>query len=277
MRACPSLGNQLSIAHSTKANWIYNVSAHTQKLLDRLDAIGQSLARTGQGLALLGLGSVGLERDRLDDYSDLDFFAIVAPGTKTRFMENLDWLGDLHPVAYAFMNTRDGYKLLYADDVFCEFAIFEPQDLKGIPFAAGKIVWQADGFDSSVLTPPPRPAHSIIDTEWQLGEALTNIYVGLQRELRGEHLSAQRFIQHFAVDRVLELAQTVETAAAGHADPFMVMRRYEIRFPGMSANLSAFIQGYDKNKESARAILTWLDAHFDVNAAIKARILAMCG
>ena len=75
----------------------------TEALLKRLDDIGVSLAQTGQALALIGLGSVGTELDRLDDYSDLDFFAIVKAGHKTQFINNLDWLSNVHaaPVAFA--------------------------------------------------------------------------------------------------------------------------------------------------------------------------------
>ena len=51
-------------------------------LLKRLDEIGRSLKKTGKALALLGLGSVGVELDRIDDYSDLDFFVIVKDGEK---------------------------------------------------------------------------------------------------------------------------------------------------------------------------------------------------
>ena len=58
-------------------------------LLSRLDAIGASLARRGDALALLGLGSVGVETDRIDDFSDLDFFAIVEPGRKARYLDDL--------------------------------------------------------------------------------------------------------------------------------------------------------------------------------------------
>ncbi len=109
-------------------------------LLNRLDEIGQSLAQSGHALALLGLGSVGDELHRLDEYSDLDFFAIVEPGYKRRYIENLDWLSTLCPIAYHFQNTHDGHKLLFADGIFCEFAVFEPQELQSIPFAAGRIV-----------------------------------------------------------------------------------------------------------------------------------------
>jgi len=53
-------------------------------------------------------------------------------------------------------------------------------------------------------------------------------------------------------------------------------RRYEERFPGVAAHLPEFIQGYDRSPESAYAILIFLDQHFAVNPAIKARILDLC-
>jgi lincosamide nucleotidyltransferase len=57
-------------------------SMNTQSLLKRLNEIGHSLEKSGHALALIGLGSVGLELDRLDSYSDLDFFVIVENGHK---------------------------------------------------------------------------------------------------------------------------------------------------------------------------------------------------
>jgi hypothetical protein len=246
-----------------------------QALLNRLDAIGHSLKATGNALALLGLGSVGQEMDRLDEYSDLDFFAIVKAGYKTAFIENLDWLSSICPIAYHFRNTVDGYKLLFADGIFCEFAVFEPDELAGIPFSGGRIVWKEDGFDDSVLTPQPRTA-SQQPVEWLLGEALTNLYVGLGRYHRGENLSAARFIQGYAVDRVLELAATIEAPQPGHEDIFALERRFEQRYPDAAAHLPQFVQGYQRNRESARAILDFLDAHFRVNAAMKQAILELC-
>lgn len=41
-------------------------------LLRRLDDVGARLAARGDAIALLGLGSAGLEADRLDEHSDLD-------------------------------------------------------------------------------------------------------------------------------------------------------------------------------------------------------------
>lgn len=244
-----------------------------EHLLRRLDAIGQSLKDSGHGRALLGLGSVGLERDRLDTYSDLDFFAIVADGHKHAFIDNLDWLARVHPVAYAFQNTVDGHKLLFADGIFCEFAVFEAHELAHIPFAEGQIVWQADGFDAALLKPAPAKPHQPHAAEWHIGEALTNLYVGLARLLRGEQLSAQRFIQHFAVDRVIALVPLIAEAQRDvHADPFAPERRIEQRYPFMAAHLPEFVQGYGRSAESALAILRFLESHFEINAAMRDEI-----
>lgn len=248
------------------------------RLLQRLDKIGQSLARSGHALGLLGLGSVGLELERLDAHSDLDFFVLVQPGHKVEYLADLSWLSDVAPLAYAFRNTADGYKLLFADDIFCEFAIFEPAELKAIPFAEGRWVWRAPGVDEALGVPAraatPDPLTRTV--EWQLGEALTCLYVGLQRHARGETLSAQRFIQHYAVDRVLELAELMDEAGHGPRDPFAVERRLEQRRPALARELPRFVQGYSRNRESALAVLSYLARCYGVNAALAEKIGALC-
>lgn len=245
-------------------------------LLERLDEIGASLARSGRALALLGLGSVGREIDRLDDYSDLDFFAVVRPGAKHEFLEDLGWLASVAPIGYAFRNTADGYKLLYADGVFCEFAVFEPAELATVAFAPGRVIWKSDELDDDVLVPRSSPTRGPLDVPWQVGEALSNLYVGLGRFRRGERLSAARFVQGFAVDRVVDLAAAVEAEAPAHRDQYMNERRFEQRFPLTAALLADFVQGYDRTPESARAILAFLDESFTVPGAMKRAILELC-
>ncbi len=244
-----------------------------QKLLTRLDAIGRSLEASGHALALIGLGSVGLETARLDAYSDLDFFAIVEAGYKARYIDRLDWLEASAPVAYAFRNTVDGYKALFVDGIFCEFAVFEQAELGGIPFERGRVVWKRPQVSAEiaipVAAPGPAPAQG---AEWMLGEALTNLYVGLCRLQRGEKLSASRFIQGHAVDRVLELAALVEKEGPALKDRFSNERRVEQRLPGLAGELPGFIQGYERSVESAQAILEWLEGHFDVNRAMAGAI-----
>lgn len=250
---------------------------HAALLLDRLDAIGAALERSGHGLALLALGSVGRELDRLDAWSDLDFFAIVEPGHKASFLDDLGWPTSIAPVASTFRNTVDGYKVLYSDGVFCEFAVFEPEEMPRIAFAPGRVVWKRDDVDDALLEPAePSGPRAPLDVEWHLGEALTNLYVGLGRFRRGERLSAARFVQGFAVDRVLELAAAVEEEVPADRDRYMNERRFEQRFPRTAAHLDEFVQGYERTPESARAILGFLDARFAVDPALRAAILALC-
>lgn len=246
-----------------------------QQLIQRLDDIGQSLAQTSHALALIGLGSAA-ETERMDAYSDLDFFVIVEPGHKQTFLQNLSWLTAVSPLAYCFQNTADGHKLLFEDGIFCETAVFEPAELSHIPFAEGRIVWKADGIDDAIRTPikPPTP-HTPHPVEWLVGEALTNLYVGLGRYQRGEKLSAYFFVQQYAVGRILDLSPYVAAETAVSKDPFTPDRRYEQRFPTLAHHLPNFIQGYAHTPQSALAILAFLDQHFDVNPALKAKIVEL--
>lgn len=249
----------------------------TQLLLRRLDDIGAALERSGHALALIGLGSVGVELDRLDRYSDLDFFVIVEPGYKRRYLDSLEWLSDVHPIAYRFLNTEDGYKLLFADGVFCEFAVFEPEELGQIPFAPGRTVWKRAEVPEGISQPVPAPASpSRRSQEWLLGEALTNLYVGLLRDKRGERLSATRFIQGYTVDRLVELLEYVEPGKDIYRDPFVHERRFEQRFPDAALQVSTWMQGYDRNRECALAILVFLDEHFEVDGSMARAIRELC-
>jgi hypothetical protein len=249
-------------------------------LLARLIEIAHSVEHSGHGLALIALGSVGsvgLELDRLDDHSDLDFFVIVENGYKGRYIGDLDWLSGVAPVAYRFRNTPDGYKLLFQDGVFCEFAVFETPELRHIPFVPGRIVWKKADVPDTLLLPEPgqhMPEDRSID--WLVGEALTNLYTGLSRNARGEGLSAMRSIQVNALDRVLELCARLEPGTSASRDVFAFERRYEQRHPRCAQSLPELAQGYERNVESALAILAFLESHFEVAPAMKRAIEALC-
>jgi hypothetical protein len=183
------------------------------------------------------------------------------------------------PPAESWDLHADGYKVLFEDGIFCEFAVFEARELAHIPFARGRLIWKDDSFDEKLCIPTPQQQsiHHIegIDA-WHLGEALTNLYVGLGRVQRGEKLTGTRFIQSYAVDHVLALAKALETAQGHTEDPFNYERRYELRYPRTAQYLPAFIQGYEHNVGSAVAILTFLERHFEVSPAMSAAIRERC-
>jgi len=161
-----------------------------ERLVQRFDDLGTVLARRRDAIALIGLGSVGTELGRLDDHSDLDFFVVVDAGRRQRYLDSVDWLEELAPVAYSFANTLDGRKVLFGDRLYAEYAVFTLDGLAARASPAGRVVWQRSdapaGLEASRHLPRPSPYDSV---QWQANEALTNLYVGLHRDARGETLA----------------------------------------------------------------------------------------
>jgi hypothetical protein len=203
---------------------------HALRLLDQ---IGARLARRPGSIALLGLGSAGRDTARFDEHSDLDFFVIAAD--KPALLADLSWLGE--HVTWTHRNTVDGYKAL-VEGVFCEFAVFTQEELPGIPAERGRVVWAAPGFQAPAANVP-----RATDARWLIDEILSNLYVGLHRWLRGEHLAALRMIQGEALDNLLRLR--------GAKDPFSPARRAE----SGGLDLSVMAGGYDATPAAAEAIL----------------------
>ena len=243
-------------------------------LQDRLASLARVLSTRDDALALLALGSVGAETERLDAWSDLDFFVLVTDGAKARYIANLDWLAAAHPVVWHFQNTVDGHKALMADGVFCEFAVFEIHELSRIPYAPGRFVWRRDEVDEGLArATQPLPAQQ--DADWLIGEALSNLIVGLQRHARGEKLAAMRMIQVYSLDRVLEFLERQEPgsrAAVAARDAFNVDRRIEMRSSQAARALPVWAGGYERTVPAALALLAALEAHDVVPAEVSKQI-----
>jgi hypothetical protein len=243
------------------------------RLLDRLAQIAAVLRRDDDALALLALGSVGTERERIDRYSDLDFFLIVSDGAKRRFIEDLWWLRAAHPLVWSFQNTVDGHKALMSDGVFCEFAVFERDELRDIPYSPGQFVWRRDTIDAQLASPlrPLPPRH---ERTWLAGEALSNLLIGLGRYARGEKLAAMRMVQVHALDRLLELREQSLAATETHRDPFNVDRRIEQRWGNATEALDVLAAGYGRTPEAATRLLGELESLYPVPSEVAAQIRA---
>lgn len=251
-----------------------NNVAQKEKLLLRLEQISQSLQKTGKAKALIGFGSVS-EMDRIDAYSDLDFLVVAKDEYKVDLIQNIDWLTSIAPVGYYFLFVEDGYKLFYEDGIFCDFGILEEEKVKQIPHAEGRIIWCEEGFDKSICQSTHSCDYeikSIVDIDKEIGEALTDIYVGLCRFARGEKLSAARHIQNYAIDRLLACSSLLSEEKGAYKDPFQNERRYEKRYADLAAYLPNMIQGYEKCPESALAIIKFIEKFYKINHFMKTTI-----
>ncbi|UBV43488.1 hypothetical protein LAJ19_04540 [Deinococcus taeanensis] len=250
-------------------------------LLTRLDDIARALDRSGRAVALLGLGSVGHDLARLDQWSDLDFFVVARPGQTEWFSRQCDWLAGAAPLAYAFHNTPAGAKVLFEDGLYGEFAVFGVEQLPDLPYQNARLVWAAPDAPPDLPlkitlsgSAGPTARLSAAAHAHHLGEALTNLLVGVTRFQRGERLSALKFIQEYALGHVLALAAARAQSVPQGGDPFGLERRFERRYPELASALPAFAPGYDRSLDAALALLRHLETHEDVPAALAGAIRA---
>jgi len=247
---------------------------HTHPRLDWLHRLALALGDRGDVLAVLGLGSAGVERERFDDYSDLDFFVVVDDdAAKRQLLQDVGWLERTGDLAFSFVNDANGRKALLHDGTLLEYAIFTAAELRGLSFTGARVVWRrADVPDDIARSgrPPTQPGPPMVD--FHLHEALTNLWVGLQREQRGERLAAFRFIQVFAVDRVLALLRLTGAAPAHRVDPFDPTRRVEARYTAEQLPLASMVPGYEHNVAAARVTYAWLAARWPIHPALAAAL-----
>ncbi|WP_340003588.1 hypothetical protein MHH52_16205 [Paenibacillus sp. FSL K6-0276] len=147
----------------------------------------------------------------------------------------MDWKPEdlLHvlefPAQDPALKKKNGCKILFEDGIYGEYVVFEEQELEGCTYSEGRIVWKKSFYENESIVKPMKQAPSLrsetIDRE--VNEALTNLYVGLGRYARGEKLSATRFVEGHAVDRLLSETHLLESEVYGYPDIFGNDRRFE--------------------------------------------------
>lgn len=235
------------------------------RLMDRLQDIELSLNTRPEVLALVAVGS-SANLERMDEYSDLDFFVVTQDTYKDAYIQDLSWLNSIMKPGFYFKNTKDGYKYFFEDGVYCEFAVFSESEFKEIGPQESRFV-----FNKNELSLPPTTSiikKDIPESSFLIGEILTNLYVGLSRFYRGEKLSSFKFIQVYAVDNLLSLLGSAQ-------DYYDTSRRVESSELLGRFTLDSFMQGYEKGPMSAICILDYLNNNFEIDAWIYSFISKM--
>ncbi|MDY0276833.1 MAG: hypothetical protein RBQ97_01975 [Acholeplasma sp.] len=247
-----------------------------KQLLNRFGEIGRNLSQDEDAIALLGLGSIGKELERLDDYSDLDFFVIVKNGKQKRFIDDLSWLDtNSSKVGYAFRNSNDGYKVLYDDGIYGEFAIFDLDAYAKAEFTEGRFEWIRDGYELNSKPKKEETLDRLSDWYFPINEAITNIYIGLLRYFRGEKLAAFVFIERYAFDNVLRVFHLIEKEQNYFPDPFSNHRRFELRYPINSKEVLSSLKGYDNILLSAKNLFAFIQKYWEINPVMAREIIKL--
>jgi hypothetical protein len=143
-----------------------------------------------------------------------------------------------------------------------EFAVFEPDELSRIPFARGRIVWAREGFDRSVCEPPPI---GVPDPDWHTREAMTDLFTGLQRYLRGDEVAAWEQVSVQALHQALR-------ARSGQHDPFNPLRRLDRNSDGRAEQALGVMRA-PSIAESSSAVLHMLGERSLAWPELRQRIL----
>ncbi len=245
-----------------------------KRLFKRLDELAAALAKREHTLAFMALGSVGLEQERADEFSDLDFFVIVEDAYKQKYIEDLSWLSGVCPLSYTFKNTIDGFKVLFEDGIYGEFAVFGETDMPDVTQPNGRLIWKKESYQYADLTKMKGkiPQIKSSDPDFAINEALTNLYVGLQRTLRGERLSGYIYIESYALNRILSIVHHYEKENPILEDVFGVERRFEKHYPEFSRKLPKMLSGYQNIGLSAQSMLNYLESIYPINQRMKLEI-----
>ncbi len=225
------------------------------KLLKRFDEIIEYNKHKDEVLAFIGMGSMS-STNRIDDYSDIDFFIIVKNAYKQTYLKHMDWL-NVKEISWWYQETKDGIKAMYEDGIYLEFAVFTEDEIKDIDFYEGTIYYQSKDIDKKSIQ-PKQIKHQTVDITYEINTLLSNLYVGLLRQKRGEKAAAFLMIQVYATNHLLKVLDE-------HPDDmYVVERRIEQR---LDLNYEILYGGISNNIESAKYQLELIKHKFDLNAS----------
>ena len=105
------------------------MSAYLEKFLSYQDQLTDLVAQRPEVIGLIFVGSAAAT-ERVDQYSDQDFFLVVQAGTGESFRQDLSWLPNWQQIALHPRETAHGLKVVYQNGDVLEFAVFEDSELE---------------------------------------------------------------------------------------------------------------------------------------------------
>ncbi|MEN9710245.1 MAG: hypothetical protein RL441_237 [Actinomycetota bacterium] len=211
-------------------------------------------------VAFVWAGSAA-DTQRIDAWSDHDFFLIVEDGFAEPMRADLSWLPLQDEIAWAVRETDHGYKVVYNNGQVLEFAVFDRSEL-----SKSRINHFALTFDRAeiaavlecVYSPAPTSRYAAADN---LEIFMTLLILGGGRARRGEILSAGQFIRSYAVDHLLQaIKKTRESSKPAARDGLDVYRRVEQEFESLGTEVGRAIA--QDCESSAKALLAIAEREF---------------
>ncbi|GAA5206761.1 hypothetical protein [Microbacterium kyungheense] len=194
------------------------------------------------GLVLLGSASEEA-RERRDEWSDHDFFAVTEAGRGREIRPDLSWLPDQDRLVLTAREGEIGFVAVYDDAHVFEFAFSDAAELADARAGAATVVVDDPAGTTATLIAESR-ARAIegdrFDPANDTRLVLVKLLIGVGRVRRGELLNGNAFIRQWAVQLLVRAIRgrfaDASTAARDAIDP---MRRFEQDFPRWGADIAA--------------------------------------
>lgn len=189
--------------------------------------------------AIIGLVLVGsaAETERVDEWSDHDFFVITEKGEQETLRADLSWIPNFEAIAFFFRETEHGLKVVYKSGAVLEFAVFDCDELATCVINHQHLAYSNDEVmralarANSQINSPDRS-----DDLSDFRHFLSLLIIGVGRARRGEVLTAGAGIRSAGAELLVKLL-TRHLPKDDRLDKLAVWRRFEFVFPEIGTHL----------------------------------------
>lgn len=186
------------------------------------------------GLVLVGSAA---ETERVDAWSDHDFFVITPSGEQESLRTDLSWLPNSHSIAFSFRETEHGLKVVYDSGAVLEFAIFDCAELQTCEINHNYLAYGDEEVAQALEGATNRKVNeSDADNLKDFRLFLSVLIIGVGRARRGEILTAGENIRSTATHALLKVL-TQQLGKNPRLDRFDARRRFESVHPEIGSHI----------------------------------------
>ena len=202
--------------------------------LARFEKYSESLMQSCiQHPKIIGLVLVGstAETQRVDEWSDHDFFVITEEGDQEALRQKLTWLPDPDSIAFSFRETEHGLKVVYKSGEVLEFAVFSCDELRVCMVNHHRLAYGNEKVEQALAEATNRlPPVVVGDDLADFRHFLSVLVIQVGRSRRGERITAVQGIHGGATTALLKVL-TRRLPADPRLDKLDVSRRFEFVHP----------------------------------------------
>ncbi len=228
----------------------------SETTLARFEKYSESLTQSCiQNPKIFGLVLVGstAETQRVDEWSDHDFFVITEEGDQEALRQNLGWLPESNSVAFSFRETEHGLKVVYQSGDVLEFAIFSCNELRACMVNHHRLAYGDEQVAKALTEAANRlPPVVIGDDLADFRHFLSVLVIQVGRARRGEEITAGQGIHGTATTALLKVL-TRRLPADPRLDTLDVSRRFEFVHPEIGKAIAEALA--QKPEPAARDLL----------------------